>query len=75
MAKSLQRKKPGYTKGGEVKIVSLSYRQLNELLEKSSKKKVAAKIRNRMQILERRKGFVNPIVVEVVEENLEMVAE
>jgi len=75
MAKSLQRKKPGYTKGGEVKIVSLSYRQLNELLEKSSKKKVAAKIRNRMQILERRKGFVNPIVVEVVEENLEVVAE
>ena len=36
--KTLQRKKPGYTKGGEVKIVSLSYKQLTEMLEKASKK-------------------------------------
>ena len=68
--KILQRKKPGYTKAGEVKIVSLSYKQLTELLEKSSKKKVAAKIRNRIAILEGRKGFVKAVEVsseEVVE--------
>lgn len=62
MAKSLQRKKPGYTKGGEVKIVSLSGKQLTELLEKTQKNKIKAKIRRRIQDL----GYVAPVVVEEV---------
>ena len=60
MSKKLNRKKPGYTKAGEVKIVSLNYLQLVNLLTKTSKKKVESKIRNRMRILENRPGFVNP---------------
>ncbi len=59
--KNLQRKKPGYTKSGEVKIVSLSYKQLHELLEKTNKKKTQAKIRQRMNNLAQRKGFVNTV--------------
>lgn len=62
--KKLQRKKPGYTKAGEVKIVSLAHKQLTELLDKTQKNKVKAKIRNRIRILEGRPGFVKPAVVE-----------
>ena len=61
MSKKLNRKKPGYTKSGEVKIVSLNYKQLLEMISKVSKKKVEAKIRNRMNELERRPGFVAPV--------------
>jgi hypothetical protein len=66
MAKVLQRKKPGYTKFGDVKIVSLSIKQLQEMLEKSSKKKEAAKISRRIADLKRRKGFVEEVVVQEV---------
>jgi hypothetical protein len=66
MAKKLQRKKPGFTKAGEVKIVSLNYNQLLTQLTKNSKKKNESKIRNRMRILESRKGFVAPEVAESV---------
>lgn len=61
MSKKLNRKKPGYTKSGEVKIVSLSYQQLADMLSKASKKKIAHKIRNRMRDLESRPGFVTPV--------------
>ncbi len=61
MSKSLQRKKPGYTKSGEVKVVSLSYKQCADLLTKTSKKKHLGKIRHRMDILARRPGFVMPV--------------
>ena len=65
--KKTQRKKPGYSKDGTVKIVSLSYKQLDVLIGNTSKKKVQAKIRNRMRILEGRKGFVSPVAQEVTE--------
>ena len=64
MAKSLQRKKPGYTKNGEVKIVSLNGPQLVNLLEKTSKKKIAAKIQRRIQRLK----YVAPVVESAVTE-------
>ena len=35
MAKKLQRRKPGYTRAGEVKIISLSVQQLTELKAKT----------------------------------------
>ena len=56
MAKTKQRKKPGYTKNGEVKIVSLSINQLEPLLEKASKKKEIAKIQNRLTVLKARRA-------------------
>ncbi len=49
MATKLQRKKPGYTKSGEIKLVSLSVAQLTKLLEETSKPKKKAKIQNVLQ--------------------------
>jgi hypothetical protein len=48
MAKSLQRKKPGFTKAGEIKVVSLNIKQLLAAREKASKKKLIAKIDSRL---------------------------
>ena len=60
MSKKLQRKKPGYTKNGEAKIVSMNGPQLVKALEKASKKKIAAKIQRRIDRL----GYKPPVVVE-----------
>lgn len=57
MAKNLQRKKPGYTKNGEAKIVSMNGPQLVKALKNASKKKIAAKIQRRIQKL----GYVVPV--------------
>ena len=67
MAKKLSRKKPGYTKSGEVKIISLSVRQLTELMDKTQFSKRRAKIQRRIDLLKRRPGYVEP-AVEVKEE-------
>jgi hypothetical protein len=61
MSKSLQRKKPGYTKAGNVKIVSLNGQQLTKLLDNTSKPKIKAKIQRRITAL----GYVAPTVEEV----------
>ena len=55
----MQRKKPGYTKDGEVKIVSLSIPQLVPMLEKTAGAKKKAKIQRRLNIL----GYVAPAPV------------
>ena len=57
MAKSLQRKKPGYTKSGEIKIISLGVKQLADMLGKTQKKKIQAKIRRRLKHF----GYVEPV--------------
>ena len=62
MSKSLQRKKPGYTRNGEVRIVSLSVRQLTELKEKTQSKKKQAKIQRRIYLLKHRPGYIEPVV-------------
>ena len=64
MAKSLQRKKPGYTKAGNVKIVSLNGQQLTKLLDGTSKPKIKAKIQRRINAL----GYVAPVVEEALAE-------
>lgn len=61
MANKLIRKKPGYTKSGEVKIISLSVRQLTELREKTQTNKKRAKIQRRIDLLKRRPGYVEPV--------------
>jgi hypothetical protein len=60
--KTLQRKKPGYTRNGEVKIVSLNTKQLAEMLDRASKKKIKAKINRRLADL----GYVAPVATEEV---------
>jgi len=62
MAKSLQRKKPGYTRSGEVKIISLSVKQLTELKEKTQANKKQAKIQRRIDLLKSRPGYTEPVV-------------
>jgi hypothetical protein len=69
--KTLQRKKPGYTKNGEVKIVSLSIKQLTEALDKASKNKIKAKLNRRLTDLKRRTGFVEVVEVVSLEEVVE----
>jgi hypothetical protein len=64
MATNLQRKKPGYTKNGEAKIVSLNGPQLVKLLKNTSKKKIVAKIERRIKKL----GYIVPVVQETVAE-------
>ena len=62
MSKSLQRKKPGYTRSGEVKIVSLSVKQLTDLQEKTQQNKKKAKIQRRIDLLKSRPGYREPVV-------------
>ena len=62
--KTLQRKKPGYTKAGVAKIVSQSVPQLVTMLDRESKKKIKAKIARRLADL----GYVAPVVEEAVTE-------
>jgi hypothetical protein len=57
MTKSLQRKKPGYTRAGEVKIISLSVKQLMELKAKTQANKKQAKIQRRIDLLKQRPGY------------------
>jgi hypothetical protein len=61
MAKKLNRKKPGYTRSGEVKIISLSVSQLIQLKEKTQANKRQAKIQRRIDLLKRRPGYVEPV--------------
>jgi hypothetical protein len=60
MSKNLQRKKPGFTKSGEIKVVALNIKQLLDAREKASKKKLIAKINSRLTRL----GYVAPVAVE-----------
>jgi hypothetical protein len=68
VANKLIRKKPGHTKSGEVKIVSLSIKQLTELKEKTQQNKKQAKIQRRIDLLKRRPGYVEPVATEAVAE-------
>ena len=67
MSNKLIRKKPGYTRSGEVKIISLSVKQLTDLKEKTQFNKRRAKIQRRIDLLKRRPGYVVS-VAEVKEE-------
>ena len=62
MATNLQRKKPGYTRSGEVKIISLNIQQLIALLDKTQFNKRKAKIQRRITLLKSRPGYQEPVV-------------
>jgi hypothetical protein len=68
MAKKLQRRKPGYTRAGEVRIISLSVPQLTELKAKTQATKKQVKIQRRIDVLKRRPGYVEPVIAETVAE-------
>jgi hypothetical protein len=62
MAKTLNRKKPGYTRNGEIKIISLSIKQLMDLKDKTQRNKAKAKIQQRIDLLKRRPGYKEPVI-------------
>ena len=62
MAKKIQRRKPGHTRAGEVKIISLSVPQLTQLKEKTQANKKQAKIQRRIDMLKRRPGYQEPVL-------------
>jgi hypothetical protein len=64
MSNKLIRKKPGYTRSGGVKIISLSVKQLMELKEKTQANKKQAKIQRRIDLLKSRPGYREPVVAE-----------
>ena len=61
MAKKLQRRKPGYTRAGEVKIISLSIQQLTELKAKTQATKKQVKIQRRIDLLRHRPSYQEPV--------------
>ena len=64
------------TKTGKTRLGPLTIAQLTDLLEKSSRGVIKAKIANRIRIMKLRKGYVAPVIEEVVivEEVIEVVA-
>jgi hypothetical protein len=62
--KTLQRKKPGFTKAGVAKIVSMSVKQLVTELDRTQKNKIKAKIQRRLTHF----GYIAPVDEVVVEE-------
>jgi hypothetical protein len=52
---------PNKTKTGKTRLGGLTVPQLSVLLEREGKKKIRAKIRNRIQIVRRRPGYVEKI--------------
>ena len=67
MANKLIRKKPGYTRSGEIKIISLGVKQLMDLKAKTQAAKKQAKIQRRIDQLKRRPGYRAPAVEAVAE--------
>ena len=68
MAQRNQVRDPNKTKTGKIRLGGLTVGQLTTLVEKEGKKKVRAKILNRIRIVTHRKGYVTPAVEPVASE-------
>jgi hypothetical protein len=64
MAQRNQVRDPNRTKTGKTRLGGLTVTQLTALVEKEGRKKIKAKILNRIRIVTNRKGCVAPVVVE-----------
>ena len=68
MAQRNQVRDPNKTKSGKTRLGGLTVGQLTALVEKEGKKKIKAKILNRIRIVTSRKGYIEKVVaVESVE--------
>jgi hypothetical protein len=68
MAQRNQVRDPNRTKSGKTRLGGLTVAQLTTLVEKEGKKKIRAKILNRIRIVKSRKGYIEKVVaVESVE--------
>ena len=63
MAQRNQVRDPNKTKTGKTRLGGLTVTQLAALVDKEGKKKIRAKILNRIRIVTSRKGYVAPVVV------------
>lgn len=62
MAQRNQVRDPNKTKTGKTRLGGLTVPQLSVLLEREGKKKIQAKIRNRIEIVKRRPGYVEKFI-------------
>jgi hypothetical protein len=68
MAQRNQVRDPNRTKTGKTRLGGLTVSQLTALVEKEGRKKIKAKILNRIRIVTSRKGYIEKVVaVESVE--------
>jgi hypothetical protein len=63
MAQRNQVRDPNKTKTGKIRLGGLTVTQLAALADKEGRKKIRAKILNRIRIVTSRKGYVAPVVV------------
>ena len=68
MAQRNQVRDPNKTKSGKTRLGGLTVSQLTALVEKEGKKKIKAKILNRIRIVTSRKDYVAPAVETQVSE-------
>jgi hypothetical protein len=68
MAQRNQVRDPNKTKTGKTRLGGLTVTQLAALVEKEGRKKIKAKILNRIRIVTHRKGYVTPAVEPVASE-------
>jgi hypothetical protein len=68
MAQRNQVRDPNKTKTGKTRLGGLTVSQLTALVEKEGKRKIRARILNRIRIVKSRKGYIEKVVaVESVE--------
>jgi len=63
MAQRNQIRDPNKTKTGKTRLGGLTVAQLTVLAEKEGKKKIRAKIQNRIRIVTSRPGYATPAVI------------
>jgi hypothetical protein len=63
MAQRNQVRDPNKTKTGKTRLGGLTVTQLTALVDKEGRKKVQARILNRIRIVRSRKGYVEKVVV------------
>jgi hypothetical protein len=68
MAQRNQVKDPNKTKTGKTRLGGLTVSQLTALVEKEGRKKIKAKILNRIRIVTSQKGYAVPVVESTVSE-------
>ena len=62
MSQRNQKRDPNKTKTGKIRLGGLTVSQLTVLVEKEGKKKIRAKILNKIRIVRSRKGYVEKVV-------------
>jgi len=68
MSQRNQKRDPNKTKTGKTRLGGLTVSQLTVMVEKEGKKKIKAKILNKIRIVKSRKGYVEKVAAAEVTE-------